>query len=62
MLHDNIKADFINGLDPNILMILYGLSLIHLDDAIVKAKMVELGQKQVANITVQNAQVAWIQQ
>ena len=40
---DSILADFISGLDLNISILLYGLSLTNLDEAIMKAKMVEMG-------------------
>src|SRR6266498_3116163 len=42
---DSVLADFISGLDPNIFMLLYGLALTNLDEAIMKAKMIEMGQK-----------------
>ena len=45
MLVDSILADFISGLDPNILMLLYGLAPTNLDEAIMKAKMIEMEQK-----------------
>jgi len=40
---DSILADFILGLDPNILMLLYELTPTNLDEAIMKAKMIEMG-------------------
>ncbi len=40
---DSILANFILGLDSNISMLLYGLVLINLDEAIMKAKMIEIG-------------------
>jgi len=39
---DSILTDFIFGLDFNILMLLYGLVLINLDESIMKAKMIEM--------------------
>ncbi len=42
---DSVLADFMSGLDPNIFMLLYGLALTNLDEAIMKAKMIEIGQK-----------------
>ena len=42
---DNILADFMSELDSNISMLLYGLALTNLDEAIMKAKMIEIGQK-----------------
>ena len=40
---DSILADFMSGLDSNISMLLYGLALTNLDEAIIKAKMIEIG-------------------
>ncbi len=40
---DSILADFISELDSNISMLLYGLALTNLDEAIIKAKMIEIG-------------------
>ena len=40
---DSILADFMSGLDSNISMLLYGLVLTNLDEAIMKAKMIEIG-------------------
>ena len=45
MLADSILADFMSRLDPNISMLLYELASINLDKAIMKAKMIEIGQK-----------------
>ncbi len=45
MLADSVLADFMSELDSNISMLLYGLALINLDEAIMKAKMIEIGQK-----------------
>ncbi len=42
---DSILADFMSGLNPNISMLLYRLVLTNLDEAIMKAKMIEMGQK-----------------
>ena len=42
---DSVLADFMSGLDPNISMLLYGLVSINLDEVIIKAKMLEMGQK-----------------
>ncbi len=42
---DSISADFMSGLDPNISMLLYGLAPTNLDEIIIKAKMIEMGQK-----------------
>ena len=40
---DSVLADFMSGLDPQISVMLYGLALITLDEAIMKAKMIEIG-------------------
>ena len=45
MLADSVLADFMSGLDSNISMLLYGLALTNLDEAIMKVKMIEMGQK-----------------
>ena len=45
MLADSILADFIFGLDPNISMLLYELASTNLDEAIIKAKMIEMGKR-----------------
>jgi len=45
MLVDSVLADFMSGLDLNIFMLLYGLASTNLDEAIIKAKMIEIGQK-----------------
>ncbi len=42
---NSVLADFMSGLDSNISMLLYGLVLTNLDEAIMKAKMIEMGQK-----------------
>src|SRR6266511_3224309 len=42
---DSVLVDFMSGLDPNISMLLYGLALTNLDEAIMKVKMIEMGQK-----------------
>ncbi len=42
ILADSVLADFMSGLDLNILMFLYGLIPINLDEAIMKAKMIEI--------------------
>ncbi len=47
---DSVLADFILGLDPNISMLLYRLVLINLDEAIMKAKMIEMGQKNASGV------------
>ncbi len=42
MLADSILANFMSGLDPNISMLLYGLALTNLNEAIMKAKIIEI--------------------
>ena len=54
---DSILADFISGLDPNISMLLYGLALTNLDEAIMKAKMIEIGQKNASGAIQANAKM-----
>ncbi len=43
MSADSILADFMLGLNSNISMLLYGLAPTNLDEAIMKAKMIEMG-------------------
>ena len=43
MLANSILADFILELDLNISILLYGLALTNLNEAIIKAKMIEIG-------------------
>ncbi len=50
MFADSILADFMFGLDPNISMLLYRLASINLDEAIMKAKMIEMEQKNALGI------------
>ncbi len=40
---DSVLADFMFGLDLNISMLLYELVLTNLDEAIMKAKIIEMG-------------------
>src|SRR6266498_4661538 len=54
---DSILADFMSGLDPNILMLLYELALTNLDEAIMKVKMIEIGQKNVSGVIQVNAKM-----
>jgi len=42
MLANSILADFISGLDFNILILLYELVLINLNKMIMKAKMIKM--------------------
>ncbi len=57
MLADNILADFMSGLNLNISMLLYGLAPINLDKAIMKAKMIEMGQKNALGVIQVNAKM-----
>ncbi len=47
---DSVLADFMSGLDLNISMLLYGLVSTNLDEMIMKAKMIEIGQKNVSEV------------
>ena len=54
---DSILADFMSRLDSNISMLLYGLILTNLDEAIMKAKMIEMGQKNALGTIQVNAKM-----
>ena len=45
MSADSVLADFMSGLDPNISILLYGLTPTSLNEAIIKVKIIEIGQK-----------------
>ncbi len=45
MLAKSVLADFISELDSNISIILYGLVLKNLDEAIRKVKMIKMRQR-----------------
>ncbi len=62
MLTESILADFILGLDSNILIILYELASESLDKAIRKAKMIKIGQKNASKIVQYNAKMAQLKQ
>ncbi len=47
---NSVLANFMLGLDLNILILLYKLALTNLDEAIMKAKMIEMGQKNALGI------------
>ena len=49
MPNKSILANYFSGLDPNIAMLVYGLVLLIIEDAIDKAKKVELGQMNAFN-------------
>ena len=57
MLADSILANFMSGLDLNILMLLYELSLTNLNEAIMKAKMIEMEQKNALGVIQVNAKI-----
>ena len=59
---DSVLADFISELDSQISIMLYRLALASLDEAIMKAKMVEMGQKNAAGIMQFNAKLAQLEQ
>ena len=58
---DSVLADFMSGLDPNISMLLYGLAPTNLDDAIMKAKMIEMGQKNASGAIQVNAKMTQLE-
>ncbi len=45
---NSVLADFMSGLDSNISMLLYRLASTNLNKAIMKAKMIEMEQKNVS--------------
>src|SRR6266498_5115129 len=59
---DSVLADFISELDSQISIMLYGLALASLDEAIMKAKMIEMGQKNAAGTMQFNAKLAQLEQ
>ncbi len=54
---DSVLANLIFGLDPNISMLLYGLAPTNLDEAIMKTKMIEMGQKNASGTIQVNAKM-----
>ena len=58
---DSVLANFMLGLDLNISMLLYGLALTNLDEAIMKAKMIEMGQKNASGIIQANAKITQLE-
>ena len=54
---NSILVDFILGLDPNISILLYGLASTNLDEAIIKAKMIEIKQKNTSGAIQVNAKM-----
>ena len=59
---DSVLADFMSGLDPQISVMLYGLAPTTLDEAIMKAKMIEMGQKNATGTMQFNAKMAQLEQ
>src|SRR6266540_1922033 len=59
---DSVLADFMSGLDLQISVMLYGLAPGSLDEAIMKAKMIEMGQRNAAGTMQFNAKVAQLEQ
>ena len=49
MPNESTLADYLSGLDSNIVMLVYGLAPLTIDDTIDKIKKVELGQMNVFN-------------
>ncbi len=58
---DSVLADFMLGLNLNILMLLYGLALTNLNEAIMKAKIIEIGQKNVSGAIQVNAKMTQLE-
>jgi len=59
---DSVLADFMSELDSQISVMLYELALASLDKAIMKAKMIEIGQKNAAGTMQFNAKLAQLEQ
>ena len=62
MSANSVLADFMSGLDPQISVMLYELAPTTLDEAIMKAKMIEIGQKNAAGTMQYNAKMAQLKQ
>ncbi len=58
---NSILVDFILGLDPNISILLYGLASTNLDEAIIKAKMIEIKQKNTSGAIQVNAKMTQLE-
>ena len=58
---DSVLADFMLGLDPNISILLYGLALTNLDKVIMKAKMIEMEQKNASEAIQVNAKMTQLE-
>ncbi len=59
---ESILADFMSGLNLNISIMLYKLVLRSLDEAIRKAKMIEIGQRNASGAVQYNAKMAQLEQ
>ena len=59
---DSVLADFMSGLDSQISVMLYGLAPMTLDEAIMKAKMIKMGQKNATGTMQFNAKMAQLEQ
>src|ERR1043165_1337861 len=59
---ESVLADYLSGLDSNIAMLVYGLAPLTVDDAIDKAKKVELGQISVSNALQTNVRLQQLEQ
>ncbi len=58
---DSVLADFMSGLNLNISMLLYELALINLDEAIIKAKMIEMEQKNASGVIQVNTKITQLE-
>src|SRR6266542_1083546 len=58
---NSVLADFMSGLDLNISMLLYGLVLTNLNEVIMKAKMIEMGQKNASGVIQVNAKMTQLE-
>ncbi len=54
---DSVLVDFMSELDLNISMLLYKLISTNLNEAIIKAKMIEMGQKNALKVIQVNAKM-----
>ncbi len=58
---NSVLTDFMSGLDPNISILLYGLVPTNLNEAIMKAKMIEMGQKNALKAIQVNAKMTQLE-
>src|ERR1043165_785014 len=59
---ESVLADYLSGLDPNIAMLVYGLAPLTIEDAIDKAKKVELEQMSASNALQANIRLQQLEQ